>query len=105
MRMDPRTREPSSQKHFVHIAPAPVLARLEGLDDRVLGLMEVLGGMLVLGRVAAADVAADEALPQVDPGIAHLEAFLAAFAARFDLANFFYVRTGCLFVWHVSSLK
>src|SRR5205809_7193921 len=41
-----------------------------------------LGGMLVLGFVAAADVSAGPAQAQTHPGIAHLEAFLAAFAAR-----------------------
>src|SRR5256885_4181300 len=41
-----------------------------------------LQGMLVLGFVAAADVSAGPAQAQMHPGIAHLEAFLAAFAAR-----------------------
>src|SRR5205807_9542121 len=36
------------------------------------------GGVLVLRRVAAADVAALEAEAEVDPGVAHLQAFLAA---------------------------
>jgi len=44
--------------------------------------VKVLGGMLVLGFVAAADVSAGPAQAQMHPGIAHLEAFLAAFAAR-----------------------
>jgi hypothetical protein len=90
----------SGYKGFVHIAPTPVLPWLKGLHDRMLGLMEVFGSVLVLGRVAATNVAADQTFPQVDPGIAHLQTFLASFAARFDLANFFYVRTRCLFVWH-----
>ena len=42
------------------------------------GLMKVFGGVLIPGRVATADVTADQTFPQVDPGIAHLEAFLAA---------------------------
>jgi hypothetical protein len=67
------------------------------------GLMKVFGGVLVLGRVAAADVAADETLPQMDPSVAHLEALLAAVVARFHFANFLHVWTGCLFVWHESS--
>ena len=61
----------------------------------MLGLMKVLGGVLVLGGVAAADVAADETFPQVNPGIAHLQAFFAALATGLDLANFFYVGTRC----------
>jgi hypothetical protein len=94
--------EALSQKHLVHIAPAPVLAGLKGLHDGMLGLVKVLGGMLVLGRVAAANVTADQTFPQVDPGIAHLQTLFAAFAARFNLADFLYVRTGCLCVRHLS---
>jgi hypothetical protein len=86
----------SSYKHFIHVTPAPVLARLKGLHHGMLGLMKVLGSVFVLGRVTTADVTADETFPQMDPGIAHLQAFLAAFAAGLDLANFFYVGTGRL---------
>jgi hypothetical protein len=77
------------QKHFIHVTPSPVLSRLKRLHDGMLSLMKVFGCVLVLGRIAAADVAADEALSQVDPGIARLQAFLAALAARLDVANFF----------------
>ena len=66
----------------------------------MLGLMKVLGRVLILGRVTATDVTADETFPQVNPGIAHLQAFLAAFAAGLDRSDFFYVGTGCLFAWH-----
>jgi hypothetical protein len=45
-------------------------------------------------------VTADETFPQVNPGIAHLQALFAAFAAGLNLADFFYVGTGCL--WHAS---
>jgi hypothetical protein len=54
----------------------------------------MLGGVFILGRIAAANVAADEALTQMDPGIAHLQTFLAAFAAGLHVANFFHMRTG-----------
>jgi hypothetical protein len=40
----------------------------------MLGVVEVLGGVLVLGRVTTADLSTDEAHTQVDPGIAHLHA-------------------------------
>src|SRR5258708_2148205 len=42
----------------------------------------VLGGVLVLRLVAAADVAAGAAQAQVHPGVAHLQAFLAAVRVR-----------------------
>jgi hypothetical protein len=50
----------------------------------MVGLVEVFGGVFVLGRIATAYVTATEAQPQVDPGIAHLEAFFAAVGVRRD---------------------
>jgi hypothetical protein len=61
-------------RYFVDIAPDPILAWLDGADERMLRLMEVLGGVLVLRRVAAADVAALQAQAQVNPAITHLHA-------------------------------
>ena len=47
--------------------------------------MEVFGGMLILGRVAAAHLAANQAQPQMNPGVADLQALLAsAFVGVFD---------------------
>jgi hypothetical protein len=68
---------------LVHVAPDPIFTRLDGLHHGVLGGVKVLGGVLILGGIAAAHVAAFQAGAQVDPGIAHLEAFLASFGARF----------------------
>src|SRR5215472_10533631 len=70
---------------FINIAPAPILARLERADDRMLRLVEVLGGVLVLRGVAAPDVAAGQAQAQVDPGVAHFEAFFTAVGLRFHV--------------------
>jgi hypothetical protein len=39
--------------------------------------VEVLGGVFVLRRIATADVPADQAQSQVDPRVAHFEAFFA----------------------------
>jgi hypothetical protein len=58
------------QIDLVDIAPDPILARLEGLYDGVVGGVEVPGGVFVLGVVAATDVAAGEADAQVHPAIA-----------------------------------
>ena len=63
---------------LVDIAPFPLLPRLKGLDDRVLGAVVVLGGVLVLRRIAAADVAAVEAAAEMHPAVAGLQALLAA---------------------------
>jgi len=47
--VDFRFVESLIQEDFVHIAPAPVFARLERLHDGMLGLVKVLGGVLILG--------------------------------------------------------
>jgi hypothetical protein len=47
----------------------------------------VLGGVLVLGTVAAAHVAARQAQPQVDPGVAHFQAFFAAGGFRLHIPD------------------
>jgi hypothetical protein len=60
----------------------------------MLGLVEMFGGVFVLRRVAAADVAALEAHAKVHPGIVHFETFLAAFAAGRDLLDFFLMGAG-----------
>src|SRR6266446_6929842 len=70
----------SSKLHvdLVDVAPAPALPRLERGDDRMPGLLEVLGGVLVLRVVAAADVPAFPAQAKMHPGVPRREAFLAA---------------------------
>src|SRR4051794_15254329 len=58
-----RGSSPSSEIHLVRVAPAPVLARLERLDDRVPNAKRV-GTRVPVGRgVAAADVPARQAEP------------------------------------------
>jgi hypothetical protein len=75
----PYARPVKLDEHLVHVAPPPVLSRLEGLDYGVIRGMEVPGRMFVLGRVAASDVPADEAL-------------LAALGARGDVVDLPQVR-------------
>ena len=53
----------------IDITPAPVLTRLEGLDNRVVGRVEMLGGVLILRIVTATDMSTDETEAQVHPGI------------------------------------
>lgn len=59
---------------FVDVAPAPVFTWLERADDGVIGGVKVLGGVPVLRRIAATDMPARKALPQVNPRIAGLDA-------------------------------
>src|SRR5205823_5760088 len=82
---------------LVDVAPAPILARLERLHDRMLGGMEMLGGMLILGRIAAAHVAAGQAQAQVHPSVAHFQTLLASARVRLDFANLIGMRACCHF--------
>jgi WD40 repeat protein len=79
---------------LVDVAPAPVLARLGGLHDGVAGRVEVLGGVLVPGGVATADVAARQAEPEVHPAIPGRQALLAALRVGRHRPDFLDVRTG-----------
>src|SRR5438094_8538896 len=75
------------EEFFVHVAPMPVLDGVQGLDDRMAGLLKVLGCMHVLRGIAAADMAAAHAHPQMDPLGFQLYAFLASRRARPDIAD------------------
>src|SRR5229473_594570 len=75
------------EQDFIDIAPAPAFRRIVALDDRMLGGVEVLGRVLVGGIVAAADMTAAAADPQMQPLAAALEAFLATKRARRDIAD------------------
>jgi hypothetical protein len=56
------------------------------------GGMEVFRGVLVLGGIAAAHVAAFAAETQVNPAVAHLQAFFAALGMRMNIPNVAEVR-------------
>src|SRR4030095_1555953 len=64
------------------------------LSDRVFRGVEVRRRVPVRRRVAAAHVAADEAQPQVQPGVARLQAVLAPLGAGRDGADLAEVRVG-----------
>jgi hypothetical protein len=59
----------------------------------MLAAVKMLGGVFVLGGIAASDVAAREAHSQVDPLVTHFQAFLASVGAGFHIFDFFDVRT------------
>ena len=75
------------KRDLVDVTPSPILARLEGPDHRVGGGVKVLRRMFVFGRIAAAHVSARKTQPQVDPGVANLQAVFTAVSARRDFAN------------------
>ncbi|MGB6822527.1 MAG: hypothetical protein WBE21_10640 [Candidatus Acidiferrales bacterium] len=95
------------QHDFVDVAPAPILSWLEGSNDRVLRGVEMFCGMAIFRRIAAANVAADQAQAKMHPRVAHQETFFAAFAAGRDFLNFFSVRaclTQCDSLWRILRL-
>src|SRR5665213_1884424 len=56
------------EDQLVGVAPPPVLARLVGADERVIGMGAPVGRGVAIGRaVAAPDVPAAQAHPEMDP--------------------------------------
>jgi hypothetical protein len=83
------TNRSSKLEHeLVDVTPTPVLPRLEGLDDRVVGRVKVFGGVLILGIIAAPDMAAFETETQVYPRIPDFQTILTAIRAG---GNFSYL--------------
>ena len=73
-------------KHeLVDVTPAPVFPWLEGLDNGVVGRVKMLGSVLILRIVTAADMPAFQTEAQVDPGITRFQAILASIDVRCDL--------------------
>ena len=60
---------------LVDVTPTPVLARFEGLNDWMVRLLIMFGGVFVFGRVTAAYVAAYQTESQMNPGISAHQAF------------------------------
>jgi hypothetical protein len=73
--------------HLVYETPAPTFSGLDGPHDGMLGGMEVFRGVLVLRRIAAADMAAFHAQSQVNPGVAGFQAFFAAASVRLHILD------------------
>jgi hypothetical protein len=71
---------------LINVAPAPILAWLEGLDNRMVGGMKMPRRVLVLREIAAADVSTGQAHAQVDPGITGFQAVLTALCAWCNLS-------------------
>ena len=61
----------------MHIAPRPLVTRLDRAHDRVVGIVEMLCGVLSGRRITTADVAAGHTLAQMYPPSSLFEAFLA----------------------------
>lgn len=72
---------------LVDVTPFPRFTGLEGLHDRVAGLMKMFGGMLVLRRIAAAHVTTLKADSQMYLGVARLQGLFAAFRGGLHVTN------------------
>ena len=70
------------ERLFRAVIPKPVLSGLEARDDEVAGLSEVRSRVLVRRRIAAADVTALGAAPQVEPPLSGGKAFDTSRPAR-----------------------
>lgn len=63
--------------------------------------MEVLGGMRIFRLIATADVPTSHTEAQMEPGVAHFEAFFAAVRrARRYVLDRFEMKAGGL--WHIN---
>jgi hypothetical protein len=82
---------------LVHITPNPAFSRLNGANQRMLRFVEMLGRMLVLGRVAAANVSASEAQTQVNPRIAGFGTVLTHMFIGFSDLDL--IKVGAI-LWH-----
>jgi hypothetical protein len=83
--------------HLVHVAPDPALPRLDGTHERMLRPMIVFGGVLVLGRVAAANLPAGETHAKVNPRVTFFDALFTLVLLGFSNLNL--IEVGA-FVWH-----
>jgi hypothetical protein len=79
-------RSPANRSdiNLIDIAPTPILARLFGLHNGMPCFLEMLGGVFPPRRIAAADVATNQAGPQMDPRPPQLQTFLTAFGPGLD---------------------
>ena len=83
-------------QHFVHITPEPIFAGLERFYDGMFRAVVMLRRVFILGGVAASDMPAGHAKPQMDPRVSGFQTLLASLSAGVDLVNFFCM---CASVW------
>jgi hypothetical protein len=86
-----------ARDNLIDVAPYPSLTRFNGTDQWVFRCAVVFRGVPVLGGIATSYVPARQAESQVDPLVAHCEAFLAAFFSRLPDLDLIEMFTG---FWH-----
>src|SRR5216684_4578835 len=77
-------RSSKLEYYLVDVTPTPVFIRLEGLDNRVVGRVKMLGGVLILRRIATADMPAFETEAPVYPRIPVSQTIFTSIGARCD---------------------
>jgi hypothetical protein len=83
----------STDNHLINITPHPCLAGLNRTHDRMTHAVEMFGCVFILRIVTAANMAANHAHPQVDPGIPHFQTLFAAIRAGDYIPNLITVFT------------
>jgi hypothetical protein len=86
-------RSSKLEHNLIDVTPAPVLSRLEGLDNRMVGRVEMPGGVLILRIVTATDMSTGETEAQVYPAISHFQTVLTSIGARGDFLYLIKMRT------------
>jgi hypothetical protein len=74
-------------EHLINITPTPGFPWFKRLDDRMMRLMVMPGGMFILRAVTTANVSTNQADSQVHPFIPHFETFFTPLRAGFNLSN------------------
>jgi hypothetical protein len=87
-------------RQLIRVAPNPALAGFDGAHQRMTGLLEVLGGMLILRRVATSDMTAAQAQSQMHPAVADLDAVFANVFVRASDLDLIQMAAA---YWHLSS--
>lgn len=91
--MGPKDHGRSGARHellepkLVNVAPSPLFPRFDGTRDGMLRRPEMPQRMSVLGRVAAPDIAAFHAHPELQPRVLHQHAVVATRSARVYVAD------------------
>jgi transposase len=71
------------------LAITPIFARFKRFDDGVIGVVKMFRRVFVRRRIAAADVTANFAKPQMNPTVAGFQTIFTAVRARRNIFYFF----------------
>ena len=90
-----KLRSSKLEHYLVDITPTPVFSRLKRPDNWVVSRVEVFGGMLVLGRITAANMPTFETEAQVYPRISDSQTILTPIRTGCDLSYLVKMCTLC----------